>query len=199
METNEKTLGPEHPETAYNLNLLGLLLKKKGDYDGAEQAARRALEINEKRLGHEHRDTAFSVSILGGILRGKGDYDGAEQATRRALDLREKTLGPEHPQTVSLLQQYGIFLRDMGRLEEALATLEVSNQRHKIIHGENSLKQAYTISAIGQTYFLLKNYGEAEKYFKKALNIRERLLEPDDEQLVIIRKRLNELAEVRKK
>ena len=50
-----------------------------------------------------------------------------------------------------------------------------------------------------QTHFLLKNYAEAEKYYKKALDIRERLLKPDDEQLEIIRKRLYEIAEAREK
>ena len=199
LEINEKMLGPDHPETAYNLNLLGILLRDKGDYAAAEQTVRRALEINEKRLGPEHRDTDFSISILGGILSAKGDNYGAELLLRRALEIREKALGLVHPRTVNLLHQFGIFLRDMGRFEEALATLETSNQRHKNIHGENSLEQAYPISAIGQTYFLLKNYEEAEKYYKKALDIRERLLEPDDEQLAIIRKRLDELAEAREK
>ena len=40
LETREKVLGADHPDTLSSVNSLGILLKAKGDYDGAEQLFR---------------------------------------------------------------------------------------------------------------------------------------------------------------
>ena len=60
-------------------------------------------------------------------------------------------------------------------------------------------KQPECYFNLASAYNDMNDPKNAEKYYKKALDIRERLLEPDDEQLVIIRKRLDELAEAREK
>ena len=57
----EKALGPEHPDTATNLNSLALLLQAQGDLAGARPLCERALAIREKALGPKHPDTATSV------------------------------------------------------------------------------------------------------------------------------------------
>ena len=36
LETQEKVLGADHPDTLNSVNSLGILLKAKGDHDGAE-------------------------------------------------------------------------------------------------------------------------------------------------------------------
>ena len=40
LETREKVLGAYHPDTLRSVGNLGILLKAKGDYDGAEQLFR---------------------------------------------------------------------------------------------------------------------------------------------------------------
>jgi tetratricopeptide (TPR) repeat protein len=96
LETQERVLGREHPDTLRSVNNLASLLDNKGDYDGAEPLYRRALEVRECVLGREHPDTLISVNSLAFLLYNKGDYDGAESLFRRALEARERA-GPRAP------------------------------------------------------------------------------------------------------
>ena len=87
LTIREKTLGPDHPETAWSLNELAALLQNKGDNAGAEPLLRRALAIRENVLGPDHPDTATSLNDLAILLDKKGDLTGAEAAFRRAVEL----------------------------------------------------------------------------------------------------------------
>ena len=89
----EKTLGPEHPDTAENLNDLGFLLQLQGDLTGARPLFERALAIREKVLGPDHPVTAESLSNLGLLLQAEDDLAGARPLFERALAIREKKLG----------------------------------------------------------------------------------------------------------
>ena len=68
----EKSLGPDHPDTAGSLNNLAGLLESKGDYAGAEPLYRRALAIAEKVLGPNHPNTAMALDNLAGLLECEG-------------------------------------------------------------------------------------------------------------------------------
>jgi hypothetical protein len=60
----EKTLGPEHPDTALSLDNLARLLCAQGDLVVAKPLAERALAIREKVFGSEHQYTASSLNTL---------------------------------------------------------------------------------------------------------------------------------------
>lgn len=68
VRLNEKALGPEHPNTATNLNNLAELYFSMGDYARAEPLYQRALKIREKALGPEHPDTAGSLNNLAQLV-----------------------------------------------------------------------------------------------------------------------------------
>ena len=59
----EKTLEPEHPDTAENLNDLGFLLRLQGDLTGARPLLERALAIREKVHGPDDPVTAENSVI----------------------------------------------------------------------------------------------------------------------------------------
>jgi tetratricopeptide (TPR) repeat protein len=99
LEIAEKSLGPDHPDTAGSLNNLAALLESKGDLAGAEPLYRRALAIAEKSLGPDHPNTAMALDNLAGLLESEGDDAGAEPLYRRALATAEKSLGPDDATT----------------------------------------------------------------------------------------------------
>jgi len=69
LAIREKSLGPEHPDTASSLNNLALLLQAQGDLAGARPLYERALAICEKTLGPAHPDTVLvrnNLATLGG-------------------------------------------------------------------------------------------------------------------------------------
>ena len=65
----EKTLGPDHPNTAMSLDNLAGLLASKGDYAAAEPLYRRALGIAEKALGPDHPTTRTIRENLDGLRK----------------------------------------------------------------------------------------------------------------------------------
>ena len=72
METRERILGPEHPNTLTSLNNLAVLLYEKGDDDAAEPLYRRALEASERIRGPEHPRTLTIVNSLAMLLNATG-------------------------------------------------------------------------------------------------------------------------------
>ena len=60
----EKSLGPEHPQTALALSKLAEIYSAMGDYDEAEPLYKRSLAIQEKSLGPHHPDTVTTLNSL---------------------------------------------------------------------------------------------------------------------------------------
>jgi tetratricopeptide (TPR) repeat protein len=107
----EKSLGPDHSDTAGSLNNLAGLLESKGDYAGAEPLYRRALAVAEKTLGPNHPNTATALDNLAGLLESEGDDAAAEPLYRRALSTAEKALGPDHPATREIRENLDALLK----------------------------------------------------------------------------------------
>ncbi|NIW93871.1 MAG: tetratricopeptide repeat protein [Phycisphaerae bacterium] len=57
LAIDEKALGPDHPNTAMDLNNLGYLLQAMDDLAAARPYLERALAILEAKLGPEHSNT----------------------------------------------------------------------------------------------------------------------------------------------
>ena len=95
----EKTLEPEHPDTAESLNDLGFLLRLQGDLTGATPLLKRALAIREKVHGPDDPVTARVSVISACYSRPRTTSAGARPLLERALAIREKKLAPEHPDT----------------------------------------------------------------------------------------------------
>jgi tetratricopeptide (TPR) repeat protein len=110
----EKTLGPEHHDTAGSLNNLANVLRAQGDLAGARPLFERALAIREKALGPEHPDTATCLNNLASVLKAQGDFAGARPLYERALAIREKALGPEHSDTAESLNALAVLLSNEG-------------------------------------------------------------------------------------
>ena len=119
LAIREKTLGPEHPDTAESLNNLAGPLFAQGDHAGARSLLERALAIREKTLGPEHPGTAESLNNLAGLLQAHGDFAAALPLSERALAICEKVLGPEHPDTAASLNNLASQLRARGDLARA--------------------------------------------------------------------------------
>ncbi|MFH1146747.1 MAG: tetratricopeptide repeat protein [Pseudomonadota bacterium] len=189
----EKTLGPEHPDTAISLNNLAGLYRSLGDYAKAEPLYKRALAIKEQVLGPEHPDTAQTLNNLSVFYVSLGDYAKAEPLLKRSLAIYEKAMGPEHPNTATTINNLaGLYgsIGDYGKAEplhkRALAITEKAL-------GPEHPDTARSLNNLSVFYAYLGDYGKAEPLFKKSLAIREKALgseHPDTAQS------LNNLAEL---
>ena len=191
LAIQEKTLGPEHPETATSLNNLAYLLESTGDYAAAEPLCRRALAVREQVLGPEHPDSATSCSDLAGLLADKGDYAAAEPLCRRALAISERVLGPEHPDTALSYEHLAVLLADNGDYATAEPLLRRALAVREQVLGPEHPQTATILNNLAEMLRATGNFAEAESLCRRSLAIREKVLGPEHPRTAVT---LNNLA-----
>eukprot|EP00741_Cyanophora_paradoxa_P021172 tig00021339_g20435.t1 len=142
--------GTQHAGTA--AHKLGLLLRRRGDVEGAVPFFEDSFRAHEAALGSDHPDTATSMvclaechSLLGDDATARPLLEGAGGAFAEALPVFEEAarvqaaaLGPEHPDALTSL----LFLGEMHSLqgEEAVAQRvleEVLRVRMRVLGAEH--------------------------------------------------------------
>jgi tetratricopeptide (TPR) repeat protein len=100
----------------YTYSDIGLILREKGDYDGALEWLRKAQAIEESTVGIDHPDTATTCNNIGELLfcTRTGDNDGAMVWYGKALSIRESVLGKDHPDTATTYDNIALVLNEMG-------------------------------------------------------------------------------------
>jgi tetratricopeptide (TPR) repeat protein len=179
LAISERTLGPEHPNIAKDLNHLAGVLRHQGKFTEARSLFERALTIREKVLGREHPDTATSLNNFAELLLAQDDLAGARPLFERALAIWEKTLGPEHPFTAGCLNNIAILLA----LQEGLAEARPLFERALAIR-EKALGPEHpdTAASLGQCATLLVAEGDlagARPLYERAQAINEKALGPE--------------------
>jgi CHAT domain-containing protein len=179
LAIREKSLGPEHPDTAASLNDLADQYVSMGDYARAEPLNQRALAIREKMLGPEHPDTAISLNNLASLHQAKGDYARAEPLYKRALAICEKTLGPEHPNTAIALDNLGGLYQIIGDYARAEPLYKRSLAISEKALGPEHPGTAMSLNNLAELYRLTGDYARAEPIHQRALAVREKVLGPE--------------------
>jgi len=95
----EKNDPPSPLDVAAMANNFGFLKKSAGDYDAAESAFLKALEILYKELGEQHEETATVAANLGELYMEAGHDGPAAKMHRIAADARASIFGEFHPDT----------------------------------------------------------------------------------------------------
>jgi CHAT domain-containing protein/Tfp pilus assembly protein PilF len=171
LEENIRSFGPDHPNVANALNLLGAANLRQGKFNEAEGNFRRMLTIFERRLGPEHEYTAAALNSLALALERLGDYPGAETLLRRALAILEKKLGRNHPDTAITLSNLGRVLDSQGKFAAAAVPGNASGPERG---------GAAPVAARAEEAVRRGQYGEAETLQHQVLAIHEKTLGPDN-------------------
>jgi tetratricopeptide (TPR) repeat protein len=125
LETEEKTLGPEHPDVARSLDNLASLHQATGDYAQAVLLYERSLAIQENALAPEE-GIATALSNLAAVYQDAGQYRRAQPLYERSLAIREAVLGPEHPEVATTLDHLAGVYESQGDYQRALRLTERS-------------------------------------------------------------------------
>lgn len=94
LAVREKTLGPDHPDTAKSLDTLGVLLTRQKKYGEAEQTLRKALAV-EERVNPESENTLNVLLHLADLFKVQGRHADAQPFEMRAAAIR--ALAGEQP------------------------------------------------------------------------------------------------------
>jgi CHAT domain-containing protein/tetratricopeptide (TPR) repeat protein len=188
---SENESGLDHLQTAIWLNQLGQLHSLLADYDQAEQAYLRSLEIKQKAKRPSNLNIAVSLLNLGDLYVIKGDYARAEPLLQQARELREKALGVNHPDVAPCLASLGrlkMFTGDYGAAE-ALNQRALAMSEQAL--GPDHWRVAACLDNLSEIRKYLGDLPEAEALSRRALAIREKAARPDSP---LLARNLNNLA-----
>ncbi len=123
IEIRERALGPDHPDLARALSMLGNVQGARSEFSAARLSFERSLEIRVKALGPEHDAVASSLESLGNVHMALNEYEAARARFAKALAIEEVT-GPRDPHIAYPLTSLGSALIRLDRHAEAIPLLQ---------------------------------------------------------------------------
>jgi tetratricopeptide (TPR) repeat protein len=179
LRIDEKTLGPDHPDVATDLNNLASTYDTQGKYEQALPLYQRALKIHEKALHADHPLVATDLNNLAKLYHAQGKYEQALPLCQRALNIREKAEGRDHPDVATGLNNLARLYGAQGRYEQALPLCQRALDIHERALGPDHPHVARTLNSLAGLRCAQGKYEQALPLYQRALKIHERALGPD--------------------
>lgn len=171
----EKSFGGEDSEVATALAKLAHLYVSDNKPADACPLIERALSIRQKVHGEVHMEIAECMDLLGLVHEKLDNSKEAERCYKTALNIKEELLGVSHERAKETLERLAGALFAQGKLPEAEEIyLRLVRSREKAAAGMKP-NQATALQRLGEIYMDRKNYAEAERQFKQALEIHEKI------------------------
>jgi len=186
----EAHFGLEHPNVAFHINNLALLLQSTGRPAEAEPLLLRTLAIDEKHFGADHPAIATALSNLASLRQDTSRPGEAEPFFLRALAIDEKHYGVDHPEVAIDLNNLAEFLRAAGRPGEAEP---LYRRAQAIFDAHLGSDHPYAALCLSNLALLFRDTGRleaAEPLFRRALAIFEASLGPEHPHAVTARENL---------
>ncbi len=179
LAIREAVLGPDHPDTATSLTLLGLTYQFQSAFAAARAPLERALAIRERALGPNHVETATDCNNLGYLLMHLDDHAGARSYLWRALLIYRRSFGLRDARTARTLSNLGYVLSRGGDHVAAQRYLKLALSIREQVLPANHLSTAQTLNNLGEALFALGDYEGARHYHERALAMRDAVFGPD--------------------
>lgn len=177
VQLEAAALGPDDLRLARTHYVLGGLLRRLGEYEGAREHYRAALAIRER-----HDDLDLIAASLAGLANLEVDENNGKDAIalyRRALDITAKVSGPESARYAEHLSGFALAQWSLGEADSARGAFErvVAIQRRTL--PADNLTLAWSLGTLGSLYADGEQTARARALGEEALAVQERVLGPD--------------------
>ena len=169
LATQEHVFGFNSVETSDSYDKMAVVLMKKGDLDGALQAAEDALRIRMR--GNNDLKTAKSYDTVGHVLMKQVKYNGALYAFGKALTLRQNAHNTKMNNSDHNLNQGAAVRNDSSTSSLLSYHADDDDDCHPDI--------ALSYRNIGTALFWLEQYPRALANLRKSLKIQNLLHDKD--------------------
>jgi tetratricopeptide (TPR) repeat protein len=176
LQVNRQILSPDHPDLAFSVNDLALLLQAQGKLPEAEALLREALEITRKSLPKDDPQLAASLLNLGHILQLQQKLVDAEPLYREALEIWRQVLPPSHPNLAMGINNLAGLMQGQGKLQEAESLFRESLQRRRQTLPPGHLDIAMSMNNLAMVLRAQGKPAEAEPLLREALDMRRAAL-----------------------
>ena len=159
-----------HDEVRANtLQAIGIAYKQLDKLDEALKNYQDSLEIKE-RLGNK-RGMAGSLGEIAQVQERQGKLKESEQSYQAALKL-QREIGDKAGMSTTLVNLAGLLNDTLGRPDDALPLLKEALQLRR--DAGNPAGEAQVLNNIGNVYLAKGDYAEAQTYFERTLELREK-------------------------
>jgi TonB family protein len=188
--TGKDEPAPPAPEVE-RLNAQVVALSKEGKYAEALPLAERVLELREKELGRRHPLVGVALLNLAAVNRNLGKLEAAKEFYQRAVTASEEGGDESAKLLISALE--GLI-----HLESYIPRLIELNTRSLALkekaYGPESPQVSATLFQLGHFNELFGNYVEAERFFKRFVEVTEKSKAGAEDDVAVAYMRLGCLA-----
>ena len=188
-----EVLGADHPDLLTMRSAYANALRASGQLDAAEAEIEAVFRRRSAVLGETHPDTLAAINVLGVIVSQRKDFAKAEILFRQASELYLKANGPLHPETVMMQANYLSALRNLGRIDEAIAGFTELKTRAEQVFPAGHWLLAVVHGHLGLSLMEGKRFSDAEPWLKKSYSAAQKQFGDQDARSIAFRARLLDL------
>ncbi len=186
-------IGLDHPNLLIMRSNYANALRAAGQLDAAEAEIETVFRRRSAIFGETHPDTLAAINMLGVIVNQHKDFVKAEVLFRQASELYVKANGSLHPETVMMQANYLSTLRNLGRIDEAIAGFDELNIRAEQVFPAGHWLLAVVHGHLGLSLMEGKRYQDAEPWLKKSYAAARQQFDDKDPRCIAFRARLADL------
>jgi len=161
------------------------LLMAMGKKTEAETAYHNTTDYVKGKLGDAHPYYSRGLDSLAFFYLSEDKLTWADSLFKTTLELRKKAPGEKHPDYAASQTNYAQVLIKKGKLSEAETLLKQANKSLLIYFGGGSAEYAHSVYQLAALYQTAKNYPEAMKNYRAALELQKRSLGEGHPQTVL--------------
>lgn len=176
---------------------LGRFYASQGLYEKAEFWYKRHCEILYSRLGLNHPDAPSCLANLALVFYRRGLYRDAQPLYEQALELGRNLFGEISLDVATILNNFALLYQARGfywRAEQLFK--QAQNIRENLLENHPDIAEIW--HNLGSLYLYQEKFGDAEKYLKRSLTLKEELMACRNSDITSLQvaESLNNLAEV---
>jgi tetratricopeptide (TPR) repeat protein len=178
----------EETKGSSGLYRLGLLLRKMGNYDKAEELYNVLLDqtTDESEKGSIYHLIAWTKND-------QGEYEESLTFYEKALVIYQKTLPPTHLNFANIYTNIGMVYDSMGNHLKALSYYEKALEIRQQSLPPSHPNLAASYSNIGFVYANMGDYSKGQSFYEHAVDIAQRSLPATHPDLIDYKKQLDEI------
>jgi serine/threonine-protein kinase len=155
------------------LTLIGGIYRKLGLYDPARSTLADAIAVYRKE-GGPAEGLGTALLELGNVEYRLDQFEAAEPLLNEGLALKQTALGPDHPEVAGILNSLALVYEELGRIDEARATLrKVIAIRRQQPGDEPNENLAVNLNNLANMLNDAGEVEEAEAMYREAIDILE--------------------------
>ncbi len=176
LQSSERVLGSEHPDTLSSVNNLAQALYAQGNLAKACKLQEQVVEAMIRQLGQEHPDTLTSLNNLAQTLKAQGDLAKARELEKQVLEARARLQGQEHPDTLMSMNNLAQTLKAQGDLAKAHELQEQVLEARARLLGKEHPDTLASLNNLAQTLYAQGDLAGAHKLQEEVVSAMSRLL-----------------------